>query len=296
MTLQQMEFFITAARFGSFTAAAKQYYTTQPTISRQVLLLEEELGYLLFNRHAKPLILTAAGQVVYAEFCKIVDDINAAIDHGRAVAEGKYGDLAIAFIYGLAIEDHFANVFEDLHQRYESFKLSFSKIAIPAIKEKLLSGQADVLISLNLSLLNTAEFEVRELFPIETYILMSNQHPLAQKEVLESDDLYNEKIFLPEPVECYSFRENTFFGFQINRQNINPVQDIDTAFLNIQFSGGVTTANNMMRATFDSRLFKKFPVLDYQYVPKVCLAWKKGNTNPAILFFSEFIEKYFKKY
>lgn len=293
MTIQQMELFILTARFGSFTAAAKQYYTTQPTISRQISLLEEELGYSLFNRSAKPLTLTAAGQVIYTEFCKIVADINAAIDHGRSVAAGKDGELSIAFLYGLYIEDHFADIFDDLHHQHASFHLNFSKIAIPTIKEKLLSGQIDMLISLNLSLLNNDEFEVHELFPIETYILMSNQHPLAKKERLEPDDLYNEKIFLPEPVECFSFQENTFFGFQINRQNINPVQDIDTSFLNIKCSGGVTTANNMMRETFDSRLFKKFPVLDHRYVPKVCLAWKKGNTNPGVIFFSDFVKNYF---
>ncbi|MEA4806753.1 LysR family transcriptional regulator [Acetobacterium wieringae] len=55
MTFQQMEFFITSVRYGSFTATAKKFFTTQPTVSWQILLLEDELGFELLYRHEKPL-------------------------------------------------------------------------------------------------------------------------------------------------------------------------------------------------------------------------------------------------
>ena len=56
MTLQQLKYFITVAEIGNITYAAQRLYTSQPTISRQIQMLESELGYRLFNRHSKPLL------------------------------------------------------------------------------------------------------------------------------------------------------------------------------------------------------------------------------------------------
>lgn len=52
MTLQQLKYFITVAEIGNITYAAQRLYTSQPTISRQIQMLESELGYRLFNRHS----------------------------------------------------------------------------------------------------------------------------------------------------------------------------------------------------------------------------------------------------
>lgn len=49
MTLQQLKYFITVAEIGNITYATQRLYTSQPTISRQIQMLEAELGYRLFN-------------------------------------------------------------------------------------------------------------------------------------------------------------------------------------------------------------------------------------------------------
>ncbi len=58
MTLLQLQYFITVVETGNFTHAARQAYTSQPTISRQIQMLEEELGYSLLigtvNRSVLP--------------------------------------------------------------------------------------------------------------------------------------------------------------------------------------------------------------------------------------------------
>lgn len=59
--------FVAAARFGSFTAAAAELGTTQPTISRQVQQLEEGLGVVLFERLGRTLALTEIGERLFAK-------------------------------------------------------------------------------------------------------------------------------------------------------------------------------------------------------------------------------------
>jgi DNA-binding transcriptional LysR family regulator len=49
MTDYQIDYFLSAAKHRNFTRAAEEHFTSQPTVSRQVALLEEELGVTLFS-------------------------------------------------------------------------------------------------------------------------------------------------------------------------------------------------------------------------------------------------------
>ena len=61
MELRVLRYFLTVAKEQSFTKAAEQLHITQPTLSRQLAALEEELGTALFNRGGRCITLTAAG-------------------------------------------------------------------------------------------------------------------------------------------------------------------------------------------------------------------------------------------
>ena len=59
---EQLRYFLSAARCGSFSAAARECYVAQPTVSRQIAALEQELGAPLFIRAGRHLTLTATGR------------------------------------------------------------------------------------------------------------------------------------------------------------------------------------------------------------------------------------------
>ena len=62
MTIQQLTYFLATVEHGSFSAAARALYLTQPSISEQVRQLEAELGIALFARAGRGLVLTEAGR------------------------------------------------------------------------------------------------------------------------------------------------------------------------------------------------------------------------------------------
>ena len=64
MTIIQLEYLLSVANCGSFSAAAEHCFVTQPSLSMQVKALEEELGEVLLDRSKKPVIPTEAGEVV----------------------------------------------------------------------------------------------------------------------------------------------------------------------------------------------------------------------------------------
>ena len=67
MTLQQLAYFVAAANYGSFSAAAEALHLAQPSLSEQVRRLEEELGVELFARTTRGLSLTEAGKTLRPE-------------------------------------------------------------------------------------------------------------------------------------------------------------------------------------------------------------------------------------
>ncbi len=64
MTIIQLEYLLSVANCGNFSAAAEKCFVTQPSLSMQIKALEEELGVILLDRTRKPVIPTEAGEVV----------------------------------------------------------------------------------------------------------------------------------------------------------------------------------------------------------------------------------------
>ena len=93
MTSQQIQYFLSAAKHLSFTKAAEEFYTSQPTISRQIAALEEELGFELFYREGKQLRLTSGGLVMLSEFNQQQQSLQSAIQRVEQIESGFEGEL-----------------------------------------------------------------------------------------------------------------------------------------------------------------------------------------------------------
>ena len=81
MDLRQMRYFVAVARERNFTRAAQMLHIAQPPLSRQIQLLEEELGVDLIIRKSRPIRLTDAGRLFYEQALQVlgrVDQMRAA--------------------------------------------------------------------------------------------------------------------------------------------------------------------------------------------------------------------------
>ena len=82
MTSRQLEYFLAVARYLNFTRAAEALYVSQTAITRQIQVLEEEVGAQLFFRTKKQVQLTAAGQVFLTEARAILERTRSACRKG----------------------------------------------------------------------------------------------------------------------------------------------------------------------------------------------------------------------
>ena len=98
MNLKQMEYFTTIVNEGSISAAAKALHISQPPLSTQMKLLEEELGVTLFERGSRAIVLTDAGKVFYDRAQGILDMAGAARQELEQMGRGLHGALRLGMV------------------------------------------------------------------------------------------------------------------------------------------------------------------------------------------------------
>lgn len=294
MNTLQMEYFIATAKYGSFSKTAQLYYTTQPTISRQISLLEEELGYELFERGVKPLVLTAPGKVFFESLQPILREIDNLKRKGELAARGNYGRLSVTFPLGLCVENFFADILLELKATFAGLNISYRKENPNTLKDSLLSHKTDVVLTFHTPVMEDPDLSFIDLEQINSYILVGCEHPLVNKEFLTDQDIIQEKIYLPGPLSGYSYSYGQLAGFWINRENIIEVDSIATALINTRFGNGITLANNYMDAIHDSDRYKSFPAFDNSRNPQMSIVTRKHTSNPAVPFFIDMIRSMYK--
>lgn len=95
MTTTQLKNFLVLTETLNFRKASERIYIAQPALSRQVQVLEEELGFLLFDRSRKQIALTRSGTFFKKEVSKILNQLDQSIKRGVLIHEGKAGEIRI---------------------------------------------------------------------------------------------------------------------------------------------------------------------------------------------------------
>lgn len=95
--LNHLRCFVAVAEELHFGRAAARLFMTQPPLSRQIQLLEESLGLLLFERNSRSVKLTAAGRGYYDDALRILRLTDQAADAARRVARGDEGQVTVGF-------------------------------------------------------------------------------------------------------------------------------------------------------------------------------------------------------
>lgn len=98
MDLRQMRYFAAVARERNFTRAAENLHIAQPPLSRQIQLLEEELGVTLIVRKSRPIRLTDAGRLFYEQAMQVLGRVDQMKDATRRVGMNRNRLLSIGFV------------------------------------------------------------------------------------------------------------------------------------------------------------------------------------------------------
>ncbi len=148
MKLQQLRYLVEVARQGlNISGAAAKLYTSQPGISKQIRLLEDELGVVIFERSGKRLTaITEPGQAVLAIAERMLREADNLQRVGAEYAAGDAGSLVIATTHTQA-RYALPEVVKQFVERHPKVRLSLRQGHPTQIAEWTLNGEADIAIA-----------------------------------------------------------------------------------------------------------------------------------------------------
>ena len=282
MTLQQLKYFITVAEIKNITYAAQRLYTSQPTISRQIQMLEAELGYSLFNRRSKPLKLTEPGKILYEGMKEAISQINYTLETAKSASEGKSGTLSIAFQTGYYSEYMLFPVMKELQEAWPALKIHYNKMTTTEQHIGLENESIDIAIGIEFPHWTEAGFEVHKLKKEDTLIVTSKEHRLA-------DDLCGETFFLTSP---NGYQVNQIFKdvFCLDGVKQEEVPSSEIAYFKVMSDNGLTISNPHDPYLLNNPYYHTIPFQSEYSDSYVCVINSK-NTNPVIKLFLDLIDE-----
>ena len=153
--------FLAVAETGNFTRAAERLYILQPAVSKQVLSLEEELGFLLLIReYHKDVQLTEAGKLYYDFFHKVMEEYKTVCEQAQQYRKKVRGTVRLGILTGWKIQDKLQNILEQMKQNYPEIEVRMSFADLEPLQKAAESGKLDLIFTIRDSVKNV-KFERR---------------------------------------------------------------------------------------------------------------------------------------
>lgn len=193
MLARHIQYFLAVAEHHSFTRAAAALHVSQPALSQQVKLLEENLGAQLFDRSGRTTCLTDAGKA-YLEYARRASqELREAKRAIHDVSDLSRGSLRVAvtptfttYLVGPLVEAFYS--------RYPQITLNVQEISQERMEDLILAGELDVGIAFDE--IHSPDIDALPLLIETLALVVSRAHPLAQEKSIGLQALSGESLVL----------------------------------------------------------------------------------------------------
>lgn len=190
-----LRYFYQVGRTGSLTAAAERLHVAVSAVSRQISKLEEETGVPLFERRARGMVLTQAGEVLMSYARRNLLELEQVLAEVKGINAVGQSLVTVASSEGFAW-DLLPNVMAQFRQQYPGMQFKLNVVGANHASRMVADGEADISITYSLAPVEGLSVSYREAAPI--FALMRRDHPLAQRRLLALGDLQPYPLALPE--------------------------------------------------------------------------------------------------
>ena len=195
MDVQQIRNFLILCDTLNFRKAAEQINIVQPALSRQMQLLENEMGAMLFNRSTRAVTLTEAGIFFQKEVQRILLDLNKTIIRTTQVHNGEAGEVRITHSSS-AMNTVVPSFLVRVKQKWPELKTIAQETSNFQQIEMLLSRKTDMGVAPNIVL--PPEVSSKILYKENFVLIIPADHPLSKKKITDLSVLKNETFILPQ--------------------------------------------------------------------------------------------------
>jgi len=182
MDLRQLRYFTETAETGSMTAAAKRCQISQPSLSQQIMSLEEEIGEQLMERRPRGIELTAAGELLLRHAMRLLREESILREQLRARSELQRGKIHFGIIPTLA-PYLLPRLLTTFQREYPSIEIEFIEDRTSSLIQEVVAGRIEfaILSDVPEQDLNKYSLQVDELFQETLLLAVPEGHPLAHQ-------------------------------------------------------------------------------------------------------------------
>ncbi|EGQ9325591.1 LysR family transcriptional regulator [Vibrio cholerae] len=279
--IKQLKYFVAVAEAGNIGQAAKSLHLTQPPLSRQIGLLENELSTPLFLRHPKGVTLTPAGERFYKDAKQILASMSDAYNNVQNIIQGKAGELSIGFMMHAAY-----NIIPQLTKKYlaqyPDVALHLQEVIPTELIKLIKSAKFDAAVMLKTECdasLNSLKLKEEKLC-----LAVPTAHPLATTDII-SGALLSQESFIATPMSVAPQLRNALDDYA-SKFNFEPKVILETqlqqTIVNMvsEELGIALVPEPLKKVQIPNVTFRDLPdAPSVEYV----IVWRKDSLNPALM-------------
>ncbi len=221
MEIRVLRYFLAIAREGSITNAASFLHVTQPTLSRQIRDLEEELGQKLFTRGSHSMTLTAEGMILRKRAEEIISMVDKTEAEFNSMENVVGGDIYIGGGETEAIR-LIAEIAHDLREDYPDVHYHLYSGNSEDVTERLDKGLLDFGVLIQPA--DISKYDYINIPAKDTWgVIMRRDSPLAKKKMIQKEDLLSVPLICSRQAISGDRRNNEFaqwFGEDFDKLDI----------------------------------------------------------------------------
>lgn len=288
MDLRVLQYFLTVAREGNITRAASLLHITQPTLSRQLMQMEEELGVKLFRRGKHNILLTEEGMLLRRRAQEIVDlaeKTTKELMHGE---EEVLGEISIGCGETKNMRP-LSEMMASFHQKYPDVNFNIYTAIADDVKERLENGILDMGLLLEPVEISKYHY-VRMPLKEKWQVLMRRDSQLAEKQKITPKDLTGVPLIMAKRQSVRNELEN-WFGYDREKLRIVSTCNLSHYNQSVMVESGIGVALVMeFSCNQDTLCLRPF---DPKIESGCVLVWKKNLTlSPVVQRFIEYVKEY----
>lgn len=299
MNTIQIDCFLETAKCLNFSKAAANLYISQPTLSRNISLLEKELEVRLFVRNSfQGTQLTQAGICLLDAFLKTREIMEDAIGHARNISRQKILCLTFGLLEGQMMDEHLCKMLNEFKVNNEDVHLDVVKESFHPLLHRLQNDELDIILTLNYDIEGISGLKVCPFYTLPTWLVIPKDSVKSE----DKDREYSLADFSHLPFICTSENDSPVLIDMLHRAcreagfvpKIVFVDTLHEETLQLEMGSGIAGLNPYHSIFYSPNVsFVKVK----EFVPQgFSLAWKKDTENPAVKIFDDFFTSWSKNH
>ena len=239
MNTKQIDYCIELAHTLNFSRAAENMFVSQPTLTYQIKLLEDEVGFAIFERSGKGAALTPAGSQFVTYLANMREEMKRAIEQGQNFSAKYKDNISISLMVRQAVY-FLPEAMKFFAEKHPDIQIT-PKFEYENGVESFLRNETDILFALKEQTKQIPGIDVHDLFESQIYLISQREDELASKNLLTEEDLYGRTLMVGggSPPALKAVQHRLVSSGKVNYFNS---ADHDTTLTNVAAGRGVCLA------------------------------------------------------